>query len=206
MSTTATRRLTRHERRTLIERAATYLFARKGYAGTTVEDIVRAAGVTNPILYRYYESKRELCIVLLERYRDELAAAPLNQFVGGDGNPQQQLTAMIAAWLGHIERDPDAARLLLKPIVGDPEVERVQHELHVRQRAADTALLREFVPHLSQEDAEPLGEAIRGSLAAVALWWLDRLDRVPREVPARALLALCQGLLTNLTADDRSGR
>ena len=51
------RRLTASEHLPLIELAATRLFARRGFAATTVEDIVRAAGVTKPMLYRHFESK-----------------------------------------------------------------------------------------------------------------------------------------------------
>ena len=64
----------------MIEQAATELFARRGYAATTVEGIARAAGVTKPMLYRHFESKQDLCIALLDRHRDELVAAPLAAF------------------------------------------------------------------------------------------------------------------------------
>jgi hypothetical protein len=100
---------------------------------------------------------------------------------------------MIDAWLGYIEQHPDATRLLFTPISGDPEVERVQRELHARQSATQTALLREFVPGLPEAEAEPLGELMRASLAAMALWWLDRPE-LPREVPARALVRSILGI------------
>ena len=193
MPNSATGRLTASERRTRIEQAATRLFAQRGFAATTVEDIVQAAGVTKPMLYRHFESKQELCVALLERHRAELIAAPLAHFVPGHEDREIQLTVMIDAWLGYIEQHPDAARLLFTPISGDPEVERVQRELHARQSATQTALLREFVPGLREADAEPLGEVTRAILAAMALWWLDRPE-LPREVPARALLRSIQGL------------
>lgn len=203
MTRASSRRLTTSERLPLIERAATRLFARRGFAATTVEDIVREAGVTKPMLYRHFESKQELCVALLERYRDELISAPLAQFTPGIDDSQTQLPSMIEAWLGYIEQHPDAARLLFTPISGDPEVERVQRELYVRQRDTQIALLREFAPGLEEAEAEPLGEAMRASLAAVALWWLDH-PKSPREVPARALLRVTQGTIATLNrlADD----
>lgn len=191
------RRLTASERRPLIESAATRLFAERGFAATTVEDIVRAAGVTKPMLYRHFESKQELAVALLERCRDELVAAPLARFTPGAQDPRAQLAAMIDAWLEHVERHPHETRLLFTPIGGDPELERVQRELHARQRATQVALLREFVPGLEDAEAEALGEAIRSGLAGVALLWLDHPD-VPRDVPARALLRLTQGILVPL--------
>lgn len=193
-------RLTASERRSLIEQAATRLFAQRGFAATTVEDIVLAAGVTKPMLYRHFESKQELCVALLERSRDELVAVPLNRFTPRAADRRTQLTLMIGAWLEHIEQQPDAARLLLTPISGDPEVERVQQDLRARQSATQISLLREFVPGVRDADAEPLGEVIRAGFAAVALWWLDHSE-FPREVPARALLRLAEGILGTL---DRS--
>lgn len=187
-------RLTRSERQRLLEDAATELFARRGYAATTVDDIVRAAGVTKPMLYRHYDSKQQLCIALLERHRDELVAAPLAVFDPHGGGRRSQLVTMVEAWLEHARRHPDATRLLFIPITGDPEVERTQHELHARQRATQVALLREFAAELDEAEAEPMGEVVRSSLAAVALWWLEHPE-VPREVLVQVLVRLVEGLI-----------
>jgi AcrR family transcriptional regulator len=187
-------RLTAAERRRVIEQAATELFAQRGYAATTVEDIVRAAGVTKPMLYRHFESKQELCIALLERHRDELVAAPLARFDPDEGDAHAQLQAMTEAWMEHATSHPAATRLLFVPITGDPEVERVQRELHARQRATQVALLRELAPVLSDAEAEPMGELTRSSLATLALWWIEHPD-VPREVPVRLFVRMAEGLI-----------
>jgi AcrR family transcriptional regulator len=47
-------------------RAAADLFAQKGYAATTVREIVAAAGVTKPVLYYYFQSKEGLYLELME--------------------------------------------------------------------------------------------------------------------------------------------
>jgi hypothetical protein len=70
----------------------------------------------------------------------------------------------------------------------------VQRELHVRQRATQTALLREFAPAMGDEEAEPMGEAMRSALAAMALWWIEHPD-VPREVPVRLFVRMAEGLI-----------
>ncbi|HUK12125.1 MAG TPA: TetR/AcrR family transcriptional regulator [Thermoanaerobaculaceae bacterium] len=46
--------------------AATALFARKGYAATTVREIVEAAGVTKPALYYYFRSKEGIFLRMME--------------------------------------------------------------------------------------------------------------------------------------------
>jgi AcrR family transcriptional regulator len=189
----STPRLARADRARLIEDAATRLFAHQGYASTTVEDIVRAAGVTKPMLYRHWESKRELCVALFERHRDELAAAPLGVFDPAARDRRRQAVAMIEAWLEHTRQHPDAARFLFLPVSGDPEVEQLQRDIRARQRATLAALLRELGSDLGDAEAELAGEAVRGSLEAVALWWMDH-PGVPREVPVGVLARSVQGL------------
>ena len=41
------------------------LFARKGYASTTVREIVEAAKVTKPALYYYFQNKRKFILELM---------------------------------------------------------------------------------------------------------------------------------------------
>ncbi len=48
-----------------IASVATRLFAHQGFDGTSIRDIVEAAGVTKPVLYYYFKSKEELYVTLL---------------------------------------------------------------------------------------------------------------------------------------------
>lgn len=49
----------------IILHAATALFARQGYDGTSIRDIVEEAGVTKPVLYYYFKNKEDLYIYLI---------------------------------------------------------------------------------------------------------------------------------------------
>jgi len=187
-------RLAPARRRELIEDAAARLFAQRGYAATTVEQIVAEAGVSKPMLYRHFESKKELHMKLLEHRRDELAAAPLDSFLQARGKPEERLSAMIGAWFAHVEQHPDTSRLLFQDTTGDPDIRALQRELRRRQRAADMALLREFAPRLPEGELEPLGEIIRSSLTGLALWWLDHPD-VARAVVVATMLRMLSGML-----------
>src|SRR5271156_12217 len=48
------------DRKLAIVAAALPLFARKGYAETTTKELARAAGVSEPLLYRHFPSKEAL--------------------------------------------------------------------------------------------------------------------------------------------------
>ena len=65
MSATATRMPAADRRRHLIE-TAIRLFTEGSYRGTTTAEIARAAGVSEPILYRHFSSKRDLYLAALE--------------------------------------------------------------------------------------------------------------------------------------------
>lgn len=54
-----------NSRERLLE-TATGLFAEKGYAGTSVREIVEKAGVSKPVLYYYFKSKEGLFYAILE--------------------------------------------------------------------------------------------------------------------------------------------
>ena len=51
--------------------AALRLFADRGYAGTSIQNIVDGARVTKPALYYYFPSKADLYQALLDRAHDE---------------------------------------------------------------------------------------------------------------------------------------
>ena len=65
MSVAAPRMAAADRRRHLIE-TAILLFTEGSYRGTTTAEIARAAGVSEPILYRHFASKRDLYLASLE--------------------------------------------------------------------------------------------------------------------------------------------
>jgi AcrR family transcriptional regulator len=69
---------------------ATRLFARHGFEGTSVQDIVDAAGVTKGAMYHYYGSKDDL---LYEVYHQLLTmqTSHLEQIATGPGTPEERL-------------------------------------------------------------------------------------------------------------------
>jgi AcrR family transcriptional regulator len=148
------------------------------------------------MLYRHFESKRDLHMRLMECRRDELAAEPLTEFLESDGSPEERLAAMVDAWFAHVEQHPDTSRVLFKDAPGDPQIQSLQEELRDRQRAADVALLRELGPPLPEAELQPLGEIIRSALTGLALWWLDRPE-VPRSTVVAAMLRMTHGMLTS---------
>lgn len=59
-------RLSSQERKRVIVEAAIQLFSERGFRGTTTRELAAAAGVTEPVLYQHFETKRDLYSALIE--------------------------------------------------------------------------------------------------------------------------------------------
>jgi AcrR family transcriptional regulator len=64
--TTTRPRLSAEERRAAVLECACHIFAKVSYHGATTAEIARSAGVTEPILYRHFASKRDLYLACLQ--------------------------------------------------------------------------------------------------------------------------------------------
>ncbi|HSU52543.1 MAG TPA: helix-turn-helix domain-containing protein, partial [Candidatus Dormibacteraeota bacterium] len=59
-------RMTAEARKQAIVKAALPLFAQRGFAETTTKDLARAAGVSEPLLYKHFPSKEALYLEIQE--------------------------------------------------------------------------------------------------------------------------------------------
>jgi AcrR family transcriptional regulator len=59
--------MTAKDRREQVLAAAMAVFAHGGYEGTSTEDVAKAAGISQPYLFRIFETKKALFIALVER-------------------------------------------------------------------------------------------------------------------------------------------
>ncbi len=66
------RALTREEREKQILNEAIHVFARKGYAATSVNDIVESAGVSRGTFYHYFSCKEDIFLRIIDLYFENL--------------------------------------------------------------------------------------------------------------------------------------
>jgi AcrR family transcriptional regulator len=91
------RRLTAEQRRQQLVAVALELFARRGYRATTMDDIAEAAGVTKPLVYQHFSSKRALYLELVNSIAQELLIAVRTGVTEAEG-PRQQVEKGFAAY------------------------------------------------------------------------------------------------------------
>jgi AcrR family transcriptional regulator len=58
----------KRDRREDILQASLHLFSEKGFHGTSMRDIARAANITEGLIYHYFASKRDLFRAIIEEY------------------------------------------------------------------------------------------------------------------------------------------
>jgi AcrR family transcriptional regulator len=107
----ASRRLTAEQRRQQLFAVALELFAQRGYRPTTMDDIAERAGVTKPLLYQHFSSKRALYLELVDSIAQDLLSAIRRAVLRAEG-PRQQVELGFAAYFELVVSNEAAFRLL----------------------------------------------------------------------------------------------
>jgi AcrR family transcriptional regulator len=125
MSTTRPR-LAATERRAAVLDTACRIFSKGSYRGTTTAEIARESGVTEPILYRHFSSKRELYLACLdqawERMRSSWEAA-----IEADPDPANWMPSMARTFFEDKEQKVVLSNLWIQALAEaseDPEIRR----------------------------------------------------------------------------------
>ena len=129
------KRLPADVRRQQLLTVALRLFGARGFEATTMDDIAEAAGVTKPLLYQHFASKRALYLELLESVAQSLLEA-IGKAVAEAEGPRQQVEGGFAAYFHLVVSQADAFSLLFgSDVPDDPELSKVVR--HVEDMLAE---------------------------------------------------------------------
>jgi len=92
-------------------REAADLFNRKGYAATSVGEIVAAAGVTKPVLYYHFESKEGLYLRLMEEGLGSFRSTVEAALRSDKGTVTDRIRRLCEAIVGHALENLSIVRL-----------------------------------------------------------------------------------------------
>ena len=119
-------RLSAEERRAAVLECACQIFSKGSYRAATTAQIARAAGVTEPILYRHFASKRDLYLECLNaawaECREMWEAA-----IAGESDPGLWISVMGGSYLAAKDRRGHIALLWVQALTeasDDPEIRR----------------------------------------------------------------------------------
>jgi AcrR family transcriptional regulator len=160
-------------------------------------ELAKRSGVSVPVLYDHFASKRTLHRRLLERHYAELREVWL-EHLGSNDPPETRLGAAFDAWFAYVESHPYAWKMLFRDTTGDPDVQAFHREVEIKSR---TALMPLFsaqpgVANIAGSDEESLEmawEAVRSVLQGLALWWHEHQHVARDQMVATAMNALWLG-------------
>lgn len=172
--------------------AAVDVFARKGYHGAGVEDIVAASGTSKGAFYHYFASKRAIFLTLM----DTLAAVVeqgVESAISAEQGAMGKVEAALRVVVETAAAQRDLAKILLVEAVGlGPEFEEKRLEIHRRfarliQRHLDRAVAE---GDIAPQDTALVARAWFGALnEIIAQWLLSGEHRLEARMPElRALL------------------
>jgi hypothetical protein len=164
------RRLSGKQRRAQLLRVASHLFARQGFSSTTMDEVAEQAGVTKPLLYQHFDSKKALYVELV----DEIAHRVLKAVAiatAQAGGPREQVEFGLRAYFEILVQDTDAFRLLYDRNHGGDDdlgraVRRVEHALVAGVDPLVDAGLDERHRHL-------IAAAMVGMTEGASISWMD---------------------------------
>jgi len=120
------------------------LFAEKGYAATSVRDIIEAVGLAKPVLYYYCKNKADLFEQLVRRTHDD-AYTELEQQIEGTHDLKERLRLMIVETFAFCNHDYRLPRFMFQIAYGPrtPEVQSVVEEYGEKRFSLVERVMRE---------------------------------------------------------------
>jgi AcrR family transcriptional regulator len=171
---------------------ATRLFAEKGFASTTLQDIADALGITRPAVYYYFKTKEDILARLVGQIT-QAAASELDEIAERtEITPPERLREVTRLHIQRISSRADQFRLLLKSESELPE------DIAAAQRTARRDVLSAFVrvvqAGVETGDFRPV-DPRTGALGVIGIcnwvaWWLHPGDDVATVVDTLTEMAV----------------
>lgn len=194
------------DKRAAILDAATSVFARRGYFGSQVADVARAAGIAAGTVYLYFRSKDEILTSIFDRMMQD-AMEEGKSALDGISDPVERLRRIAHLHLGRLGRDRSLA------VVFQVELRQTTKfmERFSKTGLADYLLLIQRTIEQGQVvgvfhksiDARMASKVFFGALDEMATNWILSRRRYSLEAQADPVVDILVG---GLSAPARSGR
>jgi AcrR family transcriptional regulator len=178
------RRMRAPERRAQLLDVARRVFGKSGFHAVSMDAVAKEAGVTKPILYDHFPSKRDLYLALLEAdlfvLHDKVKGA-LDSPIGN----RERIRASFQAYFDFVDEHAEGFRLLMQETVG-AERDFRERVAKVRDRIlkeVEDLIVRESRGLLDREHAETVALGLIGMVETVA-------QREPGARPAKRQAAI----------------
>ncbi|NKY17347.1 TetR/AcrR family transcriptional regulator [Tsukamurella spumae] len=179
--------MTAAQRRNQLVDTARSVFADRGYAAATIEEVAAKAGVSKPVVYEHFGGKEGLYAVVVDREMEMVLEVFSRALL--EDRSKTRIEQITLALLTYVEERSDGFRILtrnssvedtggystlLNDLVG-------QVEIHLESEFESKNLDPELAPLYAQ--------ALVGMVAMTAQWWLE-VRNPPKEAVAAHIVNL----------------
>jgi AcrR family transcriptional regulator len=171
------------------------LFAERGYAEVTMDEIAAAVGVTKPLLYNYFGNKERLYIACMEQAGDALTRT-VGEAVGATDSPGAALGAGVRAFFAFLDSDRAAWAVLFDetlPVSGEVADRVAAYRGQIVELVSGSLLAQ--LPAARRRGArveiEALSAALLGAAEELARWWL-RTEAISAGEAAELLITIVE--------------
>lgn len=179
-------------------RAAVDLFARRGYAATSVREIVAEAGVTKPVLYYYFGNKEGLLRSIVN-LAAEAQASVLQDVLNHDGDFLERVSYFYQLVFEQLHMNRNLVRMINGLVLGPDQGSPAMPMLDFRRRMDDT--LRSLYQaaadrgEIHSDDPEAVVHVLRAVMdSCIFLEMTDSWPEDGTDLPARMLNMIYNGL------------
>jgi AcrR family transcriptional regulator len=156
-------------RRQLLD-VALRVFAERGFHDASMNDIAIAAGVTKPVLYQHFTSKRELFAELLSDVGRDLQEKITKAVTAAEG-PREMVELGFAAYFNYVNRHRNAFQLFYGgSMARDEEFAEVINQTETAVAGLVAGLIE--IEGLSPSQRQVLGHGIVGMIEGASIHWL----------------------------------
>jgi len=186
-------RLPAARRRKQLLDVALQVFAARGFHPTSMNDLAEAAGVTKPVLYQHFGSKRELYLEILEDVGGRLRDA-IEKATSEAAGPREQVARGFAAYFQFVAEHQAAFQLLFGGGTRRDE-EFATYVRRVEDNIADAIATLIEVEGLTASERRLLAHGIVGLAEGTSRHWIhEGLPGAPAELAARVAELAWAGL------------
>ena len=187
-----TRKVPKEQRMVQILEVAGSVFSRHGFHSTSMEQIAEGAGVTKPLLYRYFGSKDALYLATITQVGNHLMSGLT--LLMANPNAQERLKLIMLSFLTFVERHREGWSVLYNEALTSvgPVGEKVgffrNSFIEASARTIDELNSAEKgTPQKASVQAVALANIMVGAVEAGARWWIQH-----PEIPIRDMQQLIE--------------
>jgi AcrR family transcriptional regulator len=163
------KRMRAPERRAQLLDVARKVFGHHGYHTVSMDQVAREAGVTKPILYDHFPSKRELYLALLGADLENLKTRVRTALRNSRGN-RERIRASFQSYFDFVDEHAEGFRLLMSEAVGaEREFSEMVTQLRDEVLAEVTkVIVRESNGRVGRQEAEDVASGLIGMAETAA--------------------------------------